>query len=193
MTHGLTTHIGVILTSASLRLACRATAAKKAQSGFTYLGVIFFVAVIGALLAAAGTMWAVAKQREQEKQLLFVGNQFRRAIQLYYERTPGPIKEYPKSLEALLKDARYASSQRYLRNIYADPITGKTEWGLVQGLGGGVMGVYSLSERQPIKTANFSEANQAFQGMPVYSGWKFVYLPSQPTPPASGIANSASQ
>lgn len=169
----------------ALRHACGAKGTKKKEAGFTYLGVIFLVAIMGTLLAAAGTMWSVAKQREQERQLLFVGEQFRRAIKLYYERTPGPIKEYPKSLDALLKDARYAGSQRYLRKLYADPITGKAEWGLVQGPGGGVIGVHSLSDQKPMKTANFSEANQAFEGMMVYSDWKFVYLPPQSTIPAS--------
>jgi type II secretory pathway pseudopilin PulG len=184
MTHESTMHGRTVSTmTGPPRHACDAKGATKEQSGFTYLGVIFLVAIMGTLLAAAGTIWSVAKQREQEKQLLFVGSQFRRAIQLYYDHTPGPIKEYPKSLDALLKDARYASSQRYLRKRYADPITGKAEWGLVHGPGGGVMGVYSLSDQKPMKTANFSEANQAFEGMTVYSDWKFVYLPAQSTIP----------
>lgn len=154
--------------------------AVKAQSGFTYLGILFLVAVMGLVLAASGTIWSVAKQREQEKELLFVGEQFRHAIELYYERTPGPIKEYPKSLEALIKDARYASTQRYLRRIYPDPITGAAEWGVVPGPGGSVMGVYSLSDREPLKTANFSAANQALEGKTKYADWKFIYLPPQP-------------
>ncbi len=141
------------------------------------MGIIFLVALMGLLLASVGTIWSAARKSEQERELLFVGNQFRHAIELYYERTPGPIKEYPKSLEALLQDARYANVQRFLRRIYVDPVTGKAEWGLVPGPGGGVIGVYSLSDKEPRKKANFSEANQALEGKTRYSDWKFIYIP----------------
>jgi type II secretory pathway pseudopilin PulG len=156
------------------------------QAGFTYLGVLFLVALMSMVLAAAGTVASIAKQREREKELLFVGAQFRRAIQLYYERTPGPVKKYPKTLQDLLEDSRYPVRQRYLRKIYPDPVTGKAEWGLIEGSGGGLMGVYSLSREQPVKTANFREADQAFEGKTSYSDWKFTYLPPQQpaTPPS---------
>jgi type II secretory pathway pseudopilin PulG len=164
-----------------------AVAAQAAQAGFTYLGVVFLVAVMGLLLASVGTVASVEMQREKEKQLLFVGSQFRRAIQLYYERTPGTIKQYPKSLDVLLQDPRYPTAQRYLRKIYPDPITGKAEWGMVEAPGGGVMGVYSLSEATPMKTANFKETDQAFEGKSTYSDWKFVYIPQQATAPGAPI------
>lgn len=163
----------------ALGTARRAAAPAGAQAGFTYLGVVFLVALMGLALASVGTIASVARQREKEKELLFVGGQFRRAIQLYYERTPGAAKQYPKSLDVLLLDARFPAAQRYLRKIYPDPITGKAEWGLVEGPGGSVMGVYSLSDAKPLKTANFSEPDQEFEGKPAYSDWKFVYIPQQ--------------
>ena len=46
---------------------------------------------------------------------------------------------------------------RHLRRLYRDPITGQDEWGLVEAPGGGVMGVYSRSEDEPIKSGNFSD------------------------------------
>lgn len=156
-----------------------------AQSGFTYLGVLFLVAVIGIVLASVGTLWSAAKQRERERELLFVGGQFRRAIQQYYEHTPGPVKQYPKSLEDLLQDSRHPVTRRFLRKIFTDPMTGKAEWGMVQGPDGRLTGVYSLSEEQPIKTANFREADHAFEGKSTYSEWKFVYAPKPPTVPGA--------
>lgn len=149
----------------------------KAHAGFTYIGVLLLVALMGMVLASFGTLASVAMQREREQELLFVGGQFRHAIALYYEATPGPVKRYPPSLEALLKDARGPVTQRYLRKIYRDPISGKAEWGVVEGPGGEVTGVYSLSADKPLKTANFSAADQAFEGQAAYSGWKFIYLP----------------
>jgi type II secretory pathway pseudopilin PulG len=149
----------------------------NAHSGFTYIGVLLLVALMGMVLASFGTLASMAMQREREQELLFVGAQFRHAIALYYEATPGPVKRYPPSLEALVRDTRGPAVQRYLRRIYPDPITGKAEWGVVEGPGGEVTGVYSLSGNTPIKSANFSDADQAFDGQTAYTGWKFTYLP----------------
>src|SRR5262249_9242669 len=96
--------------------------------GFTYLAMLAAVAVIGIGLAAAGEVWSQARQREREQELLFAGNQFRQAIALYERRTPGGARRYPEKLADLLLDKRYPVVQRYLRRIYADPMTGKAEW-----------------------------------------------------------------
>jgi len=152
---------------------------KASQSGFTYLVLLTAVAVIGVGLVAASEVWSHSRQREQERELLHVGEQFRRAIGLYYERTPGPVKRYPEKLEDLLEDKRYLVRQRYLRRIFADPMTGRAEWGFVPAPGGGIMGVYSTSGRPPIKTANFAEENRTFKDAGSYSQWQFVYLPTQ--------------
>lgn len=145
------------------------------ESGLTYLVVLMLIAVIGGVLAAGGVIWKTAQQREKERELLFIGNQFRKAIMLYYERTPGPVKQYPKSLDDLLKDDRYPNTQRYLRKIYIDPMTRSKEWGVVPGPDGGIMGVYSFSEEETVKNSNFSIADQAIDGKNKYSEWQFVY------------------
>jgi type II secretory pathway pseudopilin PulG len=152
---------------------------RSTQRGFTYLGLLFFIAVMGLALAATGTVASMERKREKEKELLFVGAQFRQAISRYYERSPGGLKQYPPNLEALLHDSRYPGAHRYLRKVYADPLTGKTDWGLVEGPGGTVMGVYSLSKTQPLKVGNFTEVDQAFEGKTTYADWKFVYIPPQ--------------
>jgi type II secretory pathway pseudopilin PulG len=150
---------------------------RHAESGFTYVIAMFTVAIAGVLLAAGSEVWAQSRQREKEKELLFVGAQFRDAIRLYYERTPGTVKRYPQKLEELLDDRRYLSLQRYLRKIYADPMTGKTSWGTITAPGGGIMGVYSLSDKSPIKSANFDSKLEGLTGGSRYSDWRFVYEP----------------
>jgi type II secretory pathway pseudopilin PulG len=87
------------------------------QSGFTYLAIMFVIAIAGMMLGATGINWSQANQREKERELLFVGNQFRQAIALYYERTPGAVKHYPSKLEELLADERYNPPQHYLRKL----------------------------------------------------------------------------
>jgi type II secretory pathway pseudopilin PulG len=149
--------------------------------GFTYLTALFVVAIIGGGLALAGTVWEQAAQRERETELLFIGHQYRRAIGLYYDSTPGTSKRYPQALEDLLKDQRQPATQRFLRKLYPDPLGGK-EWGVVKGSDGGIAGVYSLSETKPIKVSGFKVRDASFEGAQSYAGWKFVHTPATPPP-----------
>src|SRR5580765_3092247 len=98
--------------------------------GLGYLALLIAASRTAGALAAAGGVYSHVAQREKERELLFVGEQFRQAIALYYWRTPGGAHQYPKSLEALLEDQRWPVTQRYLRKIYRDPVTGTTDWGI---------------------------------------------------------------
>ena len=159
------------------------------QRGFTYVALLLAIAILGVGLAAKGVEWDRASQRSKEADLLFIGNEFRRAIALYYYRTPGSAQDLPRSLEELLKDPRYPGTQRYLRRIYRDPLTGRAEWGLVRTPGGAITGVYSLSIEQPIKVNNFSTANKDFVGKTSYSEWQFNFVPAiTPSAPRPGAA-----
>lgn len=148
---------------------------RRNQSGFTYMGLLFAVALAGVALAATGTLWSTQRQREREQELLFVGDQIRKAIGSYYERSPGTVKKYPAKLDDLLKDNRFIGVQRHLRQHYVDPLTNSKQWGLVAAPEGGVMGVYSLATDTPIKQAGFAERDAEFEGKSRYSDWKFVY------------------
>lgn len=150
------------------------------QRGLAYLALVFGVAVLGIASAAVSELWSTAQKREKERQLLIVGNQFRQAIGRYYEASPGGAKKYPYSLEDLLKDNRHLVTHRHLRKIYPDPITGKVKWGLVQAPTGGIMGVHSVSEQKPLKSANFEPKDKEFEEKEKYTDWKFVYVPSVP-------------
>lgn len=144
------------------------------QGGFTYLGILVAIVILSAVLGATAEVWHTASTREKERELLFVGHQFRQAIELYYRNTPGAVKNFPPSLEALLKDPRFPGTQRYLRRIYRDPITGVAEWGLVKGQGGVIVGVYSLSEAHPIKTKGFGPDDRVFEEAERYADWVFI-------------------
>lgn len=147
----------------------------KAEAGFTYLGLLILLVIMGILLAATGEVWSTVQKRANEEELLFIGHQFRQAIQQYYERSPGGAKKYPRSLDDLLLDNRYQATQRFLRKIYVDPMTGKAEWGVVKAPNEGIAGVYSLSEEAPLKDAGFDQQDQAFEQAKTYSDWQFTY------------------
>jgi type II secretory pathway pseudopilin PulG len=147
----------------------------EGQRGFTYITVLFFLAVIGIGLGATAVSWQTAMQRQKERELLFIGAQFEQAIALYYHRSPGEAKEYPQRLADLVKDDRYPTVERYLRRVYRDPITGNAEWGLVAAPEGGIMGVYSLSKERPIRTLGSDASGSG--GAPTYQDWKFIMRP----------------
>lgn len=171
---------------------CPAVGSRSA--GFTYLGLLFFIAVMGVALVAIAQVWHTHVRHEKEAELLFVGNQFRQAIGLYYERTPGGVKQFPKQFEDMMQDPRYPNVQRYLRKVYVDPMTGKAQWGLTRAPDGGIIGIHSLSEEAPLKVAGFLAADAAFADATSYRGWVFAYVPldsagGQPT--ARGLAPQA--
>lgn len=148
--------------------------APSAAAGFTYIALLIFVAIMGVVLASAGEVWHQAVQREKERELLFVGDQFRRAINQYSGHSPAGSGRFPMALEDLLKDPRTPTTQRYLRRIYNDPITGSSKWGLVKGSNGEILGIYSLSEDEPIKKRNFRLADTSFEDKMKYSDWVFM-------------------
>ena len=145
------------------------------SAGFTYIGLLILIAMMGFALTVVAEVWQTVQKRDKEEELLFVGNQFRRAIAMY--RTDA--SQYPRQLEDLLKDPAFAGVRRYLRQIYRDPITGRAEWGLLKPDGNSIVGVYSLSDAEPLKQGGFSLADQSFEGKKKYSEWVFVSTGAQ--------------
>lgn len=148
-------------------------------AGFTYIALLIIVAVMGVALALTGEVWHMAAKREKEQELLFVGNQFRHAIAQYARHAQIGSVRFPMKLEDLLQDPRTPNTQRYLRKIYNDPITGSSTWGLLKGPSGEIFGVYSLSDDEPIKKQNFSVADASFEDKKKYSDWVFMSLPGR--------------
>lgn len=159
-------------------MALKQSPAIRSNAGFTYIGLLILIAIMGVTLATIGTFWRTTQQRVKEQQLLFIGNQFGQAITAYYQNTPSGAVQFPKKLEDLLLDKRYPNTTRYLRKIFADPVTGTRQWGLIKGADGSIIGVHSLSEIAPIKTDNFGKGYEAFAGKKHYSEWQFTYRPN---------------
>ena len=141
--------------------------------GAVLLAFLLALSFIGIGVMAAADVWSVTRQREREKQLLFVGQQYRAAIRHYYFAGAG--RAYPPSLAALLDDDRFPTPQHHLRRLYVDPITGSSDWGLVQ-VGDRIMGVHSLSDAEPVKRTGFSAADQIFEDKTSYRDWVFAFV-----------------
>ncbi len=146
------------------------------QRGFTYLGVLFLVALIGLAVAAAGEVASTTAQREREAQLLWVGHEYRAAIGRYFMRKHA----YPQALVDLLGSGPDDPVPvRYIRRLYPDPMTGGADWVLLPAPGGGIMGVASSSRRAPIKTASFDPADDGFGDAATYGDWQFTFRPGR--------------
>jgi type II secretory pathway pseudopilin PulG len=179
----------------------RRRCARKFPRGVALLALLLALAIGGIAMMVAVDVWSLARQRAREQELLFVGDQYRVAIERYYfGAPPGTRRMLPSRLEDLLEDDRYPTPVRHLRRIYPDPITSRAEWGVLR-IGERIGGVFSLSNKAPVKQAEFARDYQQFSGKTAYREWVFaVSVSGQPleanpisaSPPASGAAPSIS-
>lgn len=148
---------------------------RSPQHGFSYLWVLLLVAFMGLGLTVGVEIDSTAVQRDREKELLSIGRQFRTALGRYHEtQMVAGRRDYPNTLDDLLKDNRVPGIRRHLRKIFVDPMTGKAEWGLVK-VGGRIVGVHSLSGRVPVKQDGFEAEEMSFRGKRKYAEWVFAY------------------
>lgn len=146
------------------------------SGGFTLLSVLFMITVFGISLMGANQYWRTTVKRENEKELLFRGDEIRKGIKSYYHSSGGSReKAYPQTLEALLKDPRSLTVKRHLRRIYRDPMTRAGEWGIVRDKSGKIKGVFSKSLEKPLKISGFPKEYAHFEAALTYSDWRFVY------------------
>jgi type II secretory pathway pseudopilin PulG len=151
------------------------------------------IAIMGVLIAVVLPAWSHAAKREREAELVFRGEQYVRAIELYQRQYVGA---YPPDLDTLI-------DERFLRRLYTDPMTddGQGEFRPVyrsqldddqggpataarpgevttepEASGsrltqsdreeGGIVGVVSTSEESSVRIYN---------GQQQYNEWAFVY------------------
>ena len=166
------------------------TGRARAQGGLSYIAVLLLVAIMGVWLAATANVWHLRQQRDREQELLFIGHQFRSAIEHYAAASAGGARRLPLRLEDLLLDERTLERRRHLRRIYVDPMTGDSAWGLVRQGDGQIIGVHSLSTVGPLKTAGFDAKDSGFSDKASYADWVFMATlataapASQPKAPA---------
>lgn len=156
-------------------MVVRAGLRRGRQAGFTYLGLIIFVTIIGLVGAATLKIGALLQRAAAEEELLDIGAAFSAALDSYAAATPQGASPYPPSLKELLKDPRVPGVRRHLRKIFVDPLTGKAEWGVVYLGDGttGVVAVHSLSTAKPLKVANFDSRFAGLDNAETISAWRF--------------------
>ncbi|RQR26211.1 type II secretion system protein [Burkholderia sp. Bp9143] len=141
------------------------------QRGLVLLALLIALMLMSIALAGALDVWSLQRRREQERQLLFVGDQYRRAIVGYYRLA----RAYPQTVDDLLDDTRFAKPMPHLRRAYPDPVSGKNDWSFLWRADR-FYGIYSSSDGATIKRAGFPDRYKDFEGVETYRQWKFIYL-----------------
>jgi type II secretory pathway pseudopilin PulG len=93
------------------------------EAGFVMLMVFVMAAVLAIMLYMELPRVSFEAQRNKEELLIERGEQYKRAIQLYFRK----FRKYPTSMEQL----ESTNNLRFLRRRYLDPLTGKDEWRLI--------------------------------------------------------------
>jgi hypothetical protein len=175
---------------------------RRKAAGFTYLWALMLIALMSLGMSIAADVYVVSVQREKERELLFIGQQFELALARYSEvplpaqtpsgssavasvqPNPRPAvngaavesnfepRRLPAELDELLEDKRVDPPARHLRRLYVDPITRNTEWGVVR-FGGRIVGVHSLSTVTPLKTGGFDPQWATFGEATSHAEWVF--------------------
>ena len=103
-----------------MRPSRKAPSSRPAEAGYVLAAVIIMLAVMMILLAAAVPKVRKDIQRDQEVETMHRGQQYIRAVQLYYRK----FRHFPPNIDAL----EDTNMMRFLRKRYADPLTGIDDW-----------------------------------------------------------------
>jgi len=93
------------------------------ESGYILLAILLLVTFMAIALAAEMPSIATEIKRQREEELIHRGNQYKRAIQLYFRK----YGRYPVSIEQL----ENTNNIRFLRKRYKDPMTHSEDWKLL--------------------------------------------------------------
>jgi type II secretory pathway pseudopilin PulG len=95
----------------------------QGEDGFMLVGLVVAIFLVLLVLSIAAPKVAEDLKRQREVEAVHRGNEYVRAIQLYYRKTGS----YPATLEQLEK----TNNIRFLRERFVDPMTGKADWRLI--------------------------------------------------------------
>lgn len=172
----------------------RKTDQRGSQGGFTYLMLLIALSVLALSLLKAADGEKMRHIYQQEQELLFRGEQIRMAIASYRDeeisseksreksRNPRTHGCFPVSFAQLLEDKRGRSPRYHLRQLYADPLTQRQEWGMIYDEKKRWIGVHSLGHGKPRRKAGFKSDEEKFAKAQSYAEWTFTVKPDPQAP-----------
>jgi hypothetical protein len=96
------------------------------ESGYAFMMVVFFVALLAIAAMAAGPRILMEGKREKEQEMIWRGKQYVRGVKMYYRK----MGRFPTSVDDLTKPK--VGSLRFMRQAYKDPMnSGDGSWRLI--------------------------------------------------------------
>ncbi len=151
---------------------------KRGDSGFALLLVLLMAGIIAITLYMQIPRVAFEAQRQKEQLLIERGEQYQRAIELFFREN----KRYPARIE----DLESFNNRRFLRHKFKDPMTGKDEWRLIHINSAGVLSDSLLNKGKP------GDAKQESTTAGQYVGEQAA-IGAVLTPAQGGAANAANR
>jgi type II secretory pathway pseudopilin PulG len=155
---------------------------RRQEAGFTLLMVVFMVAAMIIAAAAVAPNLLTQGRREKEREMVWRGQQYARAIGLYYRK----FGKYPTKVEDL---TRPTNGVRFLRQAYKDPMNAEDgAWRFIYvGPNGQLIG--SLRQTNLLQNALNTPATSALSA---FGGMQMPGLPGSAaaqnqTPGAPGV------
>ena len=158
---------------------------RTGQQGLVLIALLFMLTLVAVGALSAAEVWSTTRKHEREQQLLWVGDQYRKAVESYWKKTPGARKVLPSTIDQLLNDDRFPNPVHHLRQAYTDPMTDGQDFEIIK-INNALVGVHSTSTDAPMKIANFPRRYSTFADATDYTQWQFVFTP--PSPRAAGLA-----
>ena len=150
------------------------------QKGYSLVVVMIAVIVMGIIAESAISLEAYQVKKSREAELLFRGMAYQNAILSYINAKGAQQRQYPKRLQDLLSDPRFAF-RNHIRMLYTDPMNQtapldsdiEDQWRILRNDKGGIIGVSSKSRNIPLKKAFFPTSLAHFSEAKNYSDWVF--------------------
>jgi type II secretory pathway pseudopilin PulG len=151
----------------------RQAQASGGESGYAMAALLVALALMAILMSVALPTWRQAAQREKEAELVWRGQQYDRALQLYRRKNSAPGAP---NLDILVE-------QRFLRKKYKDPVTGGDfELKPVGALGNLPPGVQAPQRTTGqliggVRSKSKAKSIRVLNGRDRYNQWEFTYKP----------------
>ena len=175
---------GIRINGGALVSAMKTSCSARAR-GFAYIWTLMLVAFMGVGTVIASELYSTSVRRDKERELLFIGHEFRAAIGRYYNSNAGGQQAYPLTLGRPAQGSALHQRQAAPAAPVRRSGHGQDEWGTVV-VQGRIVGVHSLSAQIPIKQDNFDDNEGAFRHKQKYSDWVFTYPADLFVPPKPG-------
>jgi type II secretory pathway pseudopilin PulG len=179
-------------------------AGKASNRGYAMAALLVAMAVMAVMLTVAMPTWNQMIRRDKEEELIFRGNQYARAINLYQRRFANAS---PPTIDVLVE-------QRLLRKKFRDPMSteksgefqllyvsnsapssrqgGASQLGVGSSSGiGSVLGTTPTGGIAGVTSKNKSESIRTFNGKNHYNEWQFVGMQQSAQGGAGGPGGAA--